>query len=333
MVRAPRSATSVAMALTQPVACASLECRHRRCIQREECVHAEVAALTRRSTTIVFAVCNRYALSNITLPRWRRYTELHGFDFLVVGERNKTVTGIATPAWDRAFIARALFRMGYLDVMHVDGDSAVLAWEIPVGEYVRSRTGPFANASDDAFLYVSQDRSRFGAYVPTARDFAQHISLHPNGQTSGPNNFGVWLMRNSPQALAALEHLISFSQTPGRRFQKFPAEQGVLNAWLGQNCSLTSKHEQRRSTHPRHSSCVYAQSRYGSFQRFMGRGDTPIPLMPQANWTVALNTALREYRDTGTFVLHTPSMSAFPAFTLLAFRMVEELFPIGVIGH
>ena len=60
----------------------------------------------------------------------------------------------------------------------------------------------------------------------------------------------------------------------------------------------------------------------------MGRGDTPIPLMPQANWTVALNQALREYRDTGTFVLHTPSMCEHRDFLYMTFRMVQELFPI-----
>ena len=127
-------------------------------------------------------------------------------------ERNSSVTGTATAAWDRIFIALALFRKGYDVVIHADGDSAVLQPKTPIVQYVQSSTGPFARAPAKSFLFVSQDRGRFGVYQPSKRDFANHISLAPDHMLSGPNNFGVWVMRRSETAFAALQHLTMFSQ-------------------------------------------------------------------------------------------------------------------------
>ena len=297
-----------------------------------------------RSQTIIFAMCSKYALAEITIPRWQRYAQLHRYDFLRISERNKTVTGmVATPAWDRAFLALQLFRKGYQHVMHVDGDTAILAWEKPVTAYIHDPTGPFAHASSDAFLYVSQDRSQFGRYQPSRSDFEQGISLHPNGQISGPNNFGLWLIRRSLAAFVALEHLVSVSQNKRRAFQKFPAEQGVMNAWLGQNCSCrvdkdVSVNKVPGIVCPAWSRllllaparpCAYAQASYGTFQRFLGRGDSPLHLQRnRSDWAGALNATLREYRRAGVFVVHTPSMSSHSEFLAMVFRSVEAIFPI-----
>lgn len=306
-------------------------------------MHPQVKAHIRKSQTIIFAVCVKYALANVTMPRWRRYADLHGYDFLAVTSRSTDITGIVAPAWDRVFLAQQLFHKGYRHVMHVDGDTAVLAWETPVIDYIRSSSGPFADASRDAFLYVSQDRGRFGAYLPTKRDFANHISLHSGGQLSGPNNFGVWVMRQSLSTQIALEHLVRYSQTKDRHFQSFPAEQGVLNAWLTQNCSCRWDERNKSSlicrpwsrvflapTRP----CAYAQAKYGTFQRFLGRGDEPIHIKHRrSEWASALNKTLREYRQSGVFTVHTPSMSSAVDFLRLLFKMVDHLFPIRQIVH
>lgn len=266
-------------------------------------------------------VVGNYVLKNVTVPRWERYSAVHGYDFLTVTERNTSVTGIATAAWDRIFIALALFRKGYDVVIHADGDSAVLQPKTPIVQYVQSSTGPFGRASPTSFLFVSQDRGRFGSYQPSKRDFGNHISLAPDHMLSGPNNFGVWVMRRSQTAFAALEHITKFSQRTGRAFQSFPAEQGVLNAWLGQNCS---RNQEPLPT----TGCAYAQAAYGTFQRFIGRSDHPIPNMNRTDWDGALRTVLRLYQDSGVFVLHTPSMGKRPEFLLQTFSLVEKLIPI-----
>ena len=300
--------------------------------------HSEITVLERRSATVIFTIAVRYSLAEITMPRWQQYSALHGYDFLWVRSRNKNVTGEVTAAWDRVFVAQQLFSKGYREVMHVDGDTAVLAWETPVTEYIRSSAGPFANASSDSFLYVSQDRARFGAYQPSKKDFNHGISLHSGGQVSGPNNFAVWIMRRSVAALTALEQLVTMSTRQDWRFQRFPAEQGVINAWLGQNCSckVDSANASRMlcppwgrmflaPTRP----CTYAQASYGTFQRFLGRGDEPIHTKkPRQEWATALKATLKRYRDAGVFVLHTPSMGEHRDFLFMTFRMVQELFPI-----
>ena len=309
-----------------------LECvlQHRRCIE-QRCEHVEVSALRRRSDTVLFTVCVNYTLSNATLPRWQRYAEIHGYDWLWVSARNLSITGIATAAWDRVFIAQQLFRRGYLDVMHVDGDSAVLAWETPIGAYVRNATGPFGAAPASSFLYVSQDVGRFGRYWPSERDFRRGISLHTDFQLTGPNNFGIWLMRNHPNAHEALAAVISHSQNPGRSFQKFPAEQGTLNAWLGENCTCHSARGTREAKR-NGTTCHYAQAPYGTFQRFLGRLDNSVHHKPQDGWESNVSAVLRSYREAGVIVLHMPSMQLFQGFLRLTFSAVERLFPIGSIA-
>ena len=48
-------------------------------------MHAEVAALERKSTTVLFTVCaGTYPVCNITWPRWKQYATLHGYDSLLV---------------------------------------------------------------------------------------------------------------------------------------------------------------------------------------------------------------------------------------------------------
>lgn len=273
---------------------------------------------------MIFTVCvNGYFLCDLTAPRWLRYSEWHGYDFLRVRTRNKTITGIATPAWDRIFLAQQLLtQKGYQQVMHVDGDSAVLAWETSLEAYFHNRTGPFAEAPGDTFMYLSQDRGRFGAYHPTKNDFARGIAL--SGTVSGPNNFAMFVMRNRPITLEMLQHLIRQSQRVGRAFQKWPAEQGVLNAWLGQNCSVN----RRRAGAP---DCVYAQAAYGSFQRFISVGNLPASKAHEfVNLTIPkLNSTLRLFRDEGVFMLHTPAMSMFTSFLMQTFINLDALFPIG----
>ena len=223
--------------------------------------------------------------------------------------------------------------MGFINVMHVDGDTAPLRWEVPITDYIRSSSGPFANASSDAFLYVSQDFSRFGAYQPTKRDFKARVACHSNGMLSGPNNFGVWLMRRSAAAFAALDHLVAMSTTQGRRYQVFPAEQGVLNAWLGQNCSCTvDPADASRYKCPPWSKvlltptwpCAYAQAKYGTFQRFLGRLDEPVIKKEPRAWPTELTRILSAYRDQGVFILHTPSLGGEAGSPLrnLTFKMV-----------
>ena len=297
--------------------------------------HNEITVLERRSATVIFTIAVRYALAEITMPRWQQYSALHGYDFLWVRSRNKNAvnTGEVTAAWDRVFVAQQLFRKGYREVMHVDGDTAVLAWETPISEYIRSSAGPFANASSDSFLYVSQDR----AYQPNTKDLNQGISLDSGGLVSGPNNFAVWIMRRSVAALAALEQLVTFTRQDWR-FQILPAEQEVINAWLGQNCSckVDSANVSRMLCPPSGRMflaptrpCTYAQASYGTFQRFLGRGDEPIHTnKPQQEWAAALKATLKTYRDAGVFVLHTPSMGEHRDFLYMTFRMVQELFPI-----
>ena len=303
-------------------------CLYQRCFPRHQCVHSQVAELQPRASSIIFmVVVGKYVIGNVTIPRWRRYSQAHGHDFLVVTDRNKSVTGVASTAWDRVFIAQALFRKGYTDVMHVDGDTAPLAAEVDIRQYIRNSSGPFADADPDSFLYISQDVGRFGAYRPSRQNFERRISMaiDRHGVLTGPNNFGIWLMRRGQMAAAALEHLVLLSQTPSKAFQRFPAEQGVLNAWLGQNCTQRTPSAGTATTWP---ACVYAQAKYGTFQRFIGRFDGPSASSNSSGWDAALRKTLHSYRDAGVFALHTPGISQVPSFAMLLFRLADELFPV-----
>jgi hypothetical protein len=135
-------------------------------------------------------------------------------------------------------------------------------------------------------------------------------------------------MRNHPNAHEALAAVISHSQNPGRSFQKFPAEQGTLNAWLGENCTCHSVRGTREAKR-NGTTCHYAQAPYGTFQRFLGRLDNSVHHKPQDGWESNVSAVLRSYREAGVIVLHMPSMQLFQGFLRLTFSAVERLFPIG----
>ena len=318
------------------------------------CVHAEVAELQRRSTTVLFTFCINLSgnvsriggICSSTWPRWTKYASLHGYDTMMVQQRTKTITGIASIVWIRCFVAHELFTLkGYDQVFHVDGDTAVVHWEYSLQEYLGGSNGPFANLSQplpghsSPFLYLSRDEGRWGRYEPTKRDFASGISLNTGGLISGPNNFGVFLMKRAPAALAALEHLMGRSQTLGRHFQGWPAEQGVLNAWLGQNCTRALPRGAHYPPSVRvHKECYYAQAEYGTFQSFYR---APVQFHKNATlWHAALlsldaglNSTLHRLYSKGAFILHTPSMAKIKALddSSLAERILryaDELWPV-----
>ena len=124
----------------------------------------EVRSLKKRFDTVIWMHCgSNYSICQSTVPRWQRYAVSLRYDFLVLRARNPSITGIATQAWDRLFVARQLLLRRYQWVMHVDGDTAVLAWRLSVHEFVR-RTG----RGENTFLYLSQD---------AARPATQHVGL------------------------------------------------------------------------------------------------------------------------------------------------------------
>ena len=66
----------------------------------------EVERLRQHSRTVIWTHCgSNYTICQSTVPRWRQYARSFGYDLLVLRERNPLITGIATPAWDRVFVA------------------------------------------------------------------------------------------------------------------------------------------------------------------------------------------------------------------------------------
>jgi hypothetical protein len=159
----------------------------------------EVERLRMHSNTIIWTHCgSNYTICQSTVPRWRQYARSFGYDLLVLRERNPSITGIATHAWDRVFVAQQLLGRGYEWVMHVDGDTAILDASLGIHEFAR-HTG----CSSSAFLYLSQDVGKHGSLRAPC----------------GPNNFGVFILRNGARARAMLEHVTAQSQRPGRFWQ------------------------------------------------------------------------------------------------------------------
>ena len=142
----------------------------------------EVERLRKHSNTIIWTHCgSNYTICQSTVPRWRQYARSFGYDLLVLRERNPSITGIATHAWDRVFVAQQLLGRGYEWVMHVDGDTAILDASLGIHEFAR-HTG----CSSSAFLYLSQDVGKHGSLRAPC----------------GPNNFGVFILRNGARARA-----------------------------------------------------------------------------------------------------------------------------------
>ena len=159
----------------------------------------EVERLRKHSSTVIWTHCgSNYTICQNTVPRWRQYARSFGYDLLVLRERNPSITGIATHAWDRVFVAQQLLGRGYEWAMHVDGDTAILDSRLGIHEFAR-RTG----CSSSAFLYLSQDVGKHGSLRAPC----------------GPNNFGVFILRNGAGARAMLEHVTAQSQRPGRFWQ------------------------------------------------------------------------------------------------------------------
>ena len=111
----------------------------------------EVERLRKRSSTVIWTHCgSNYTICQSTVPRWRQYARSFGYDLLVLRDRNPSITGIATHAWDRVFVAQQLLGRGYEWAMHVDGDTAVLDSRLSIVEFAR-RTG----CSSSAFLSLT----------------------------------------------------------------------------------------------------------------------------------------------------------------------------------
>ena len=175
-------------------------------------MHEEVQSLRRHSDTVVWTHCGgNYTICLSTVPRWQQYARAFNYDLLVIRKRSAAITGIATHAWDRIFVAWQLMRLGYEWALHVDGDTGVLDWKLGIHEFVRR-----AGRADSPFLYLSQDVGKHG-FLPAP---------------CGPNNFGIFLIRNSDGAIAMLRHVLAQSQRTGKFWQSWPAEQGVINMWL-----------------------------------------------------------------------------------------------------
>ena len=73
----------------------------------------EVERLRKRSSTVIWTHCgSNYTICQSTVPRWRQYARSFGYDLLVLRDRNPSITGIATHAWDRVFVAQQLLGRG-----------------------------------------------------------------------------------------------------------------------------------------------------------------------------------------------------------------------------
>ena len=117
--------------------------------------------------------------------------------------------------------------------MHVDGDTAVLDSRLGIHEFPRR-----AGCGGSAFLFLSQDVGKHGSLRAPC----------------GPNNFGVFILKKCAGARAMLEHVASQSQRPGRFWQAWPAEQGVVNSWLATQGAAS-----------------YCQAPYGRMQRHISK--------------------------------------------------------------
>ncbi len=166
----------------------------------------------RGSGVVVFMVCFNYSICDITAPRYIRYTRLHGHDFLRLRTPSKRMAHIppeTRAVWDKVYAMQLLFEGGYSTLVYVDGDSAVLQWEMSVDDLVERRGG--SNIS----LILSRDRGHFGWYRPPY----------------GPNNFGVFILNDGVAVRKLLRLLIEkYSMMP--RYMKWPAEQSALNILL-----------------------------------------------------------------------------------------------------
>ena len=73
----------------------------------------DVSRLQRRAQAVVFTVClGNNSAWDLTLPRWERFAQWHGYDWLVVRRRHASISGVATVAWERIFVALPLLFSG-----------------------------------------------------------------------------------------------------------------------------------------------------------------------------------------------------------------------------
>ena len=265
----------------------------------------EVHRLRQQSSTVIWTHCGgNYSICQSTVPRWRQYARVLRYDLLVLRDRDPAITGIATYAWDRVFVAWQLMERGYEWVMHVDGDTGVLDSRLSIHDFV-GRLG----CGQTPFLYVSQDVGKHG-FLPAP---------------CGPNNFGVFIVRNCAGARAMLQHVIAQSQRPGRFWQAWPAEQGVVNTWLETQAAGS-----------------YCQARYGRMQKHISKYDHPIHLQKStapmmagskaskaAGWAGLIEKTLDAYQQAGVWILHTPAMQTHQAFANAIYSHVERLYPIS----
>ena len=278
-------------------------------------MHEEVQSLRRHSDTVVWTHCGgNYTICLSTVPRWHQYTRAFNYDMLVIRKRSAAITGIATHAWDRIFVAWQLMRLGYEWALHVDGDTGVLDWKQSIHDFVRS-----ARRADSPFLYLSQDVGKHG-FLPAP---------------CGPNNFGIFLIRNSDGARAMLRHVLAQSQRPGKFWQAWPAEQGVVNMWLSSQAAAD-----------------FHQAPYGRMQRHLSKYDHPIHLRvpsksaggksaggklagsgsrsagKSAGANALIEETLTTYQKAGVWILHTPAMQPHKEFVRQVYEAVERLWPI-----